>query len=133
MSSGIAKYYADELAEWKRTITSYLPEMNEFEVKLEEVVQRNTIPDIGARVEQHQQKLNLASGKFYALETLIQHQEQAVKTKEAFIEDKLISTEIENEQARIRHEMREAEKEYVDTKYGCYSFFAETIIKQASS
>lgn len=132
MSSTIAKYYTDELDEWKRVITFYTHEMDELEVKLHEVIERNTIPEIGARVERHQQDLNMVSGKFYKVHTLIENQEQVLKKEQPFIDDKLISIEIEQQQSQIRLGMKETEKEYVDIKYGCYSFFADTIIKQAS-
>lgn len=107
-------------------------EMNEFVIKLNEVVQRNTIPGIGARVEVHHQKLNIIFGKLYRVKILIDQQEQALKKEDTFIDDKSISPDVEKEQRRIREDMRETEKEYVDIKYECYSFFADTITKQVS-
>ena len=41
--------------------------MDEFEKKLAEVIQRNTIPAIAAKVEKEQNKLNAVSGKFQQL------------------------------------------------------------------
>jgi hypothetical protein len=69
MPQTIAGYYKDELTDWKRLITFYNSEMEQLARKLGEVIQRNTIPDIAAKVEAQQDSLNTAANKFYRLQS----------------------------------------------------------------
>lgn len=129
MAATLAKYYMDELVEWNRAITSYLEEMNEFELKFGEVIQRNTIPDIAAKVEQQQDKLNRVSGNFHSLLGLTQRQEMALKTNNAFIDDALLTAETEKQQNELRRIMQQTEKEYIEKKHECNNFLSGTMKK----
>ena len=77
METYIAEYFIDELVEWNRLIAFYNGEMDEFEHKLAEVIQRNTIPNIAIEVENEQDKLNAVAEKFNHLQAQIQRQEAA--------------------------------------------------------
>jgi hypothetical protein len=125
----IAEYYIEELSEWYRVIGFYNSEMNEIESRLTEVIQRNTIPNIAARTEAELNKLNVISGKFNQLLLYIQQQEAALKTDSIVIEDSQIKLETEKMQNQVRHQMREAEKEYLDVKYACNNFLLDIIKK----
>ncbi|MGE5106671.1 MAG: hypothetical protein ACM3H8_03950 [Sphingobacteriales bacterium] len=129
MPNTIAVYYTDELMEWKRLITFYNVEMAELENKLAEVIQRNTIPNIAVKVENHQDKLNAASEKFSWLEIQIQQQEAALKTNSTLIDDTLINTETEKRQNELRRNMQQVEKEYIDARYECHNFLSGTLKK----
>lgn len=50
MGTTIAEFFKDELVEWNRLIAFYNWELDEFENKLADVIQRNTIPNIAAKV-----------------------------------------------------------------------------------
>ena len=129
MATSLAKYYMDELVDWNRAIASYLEELNEFELKLGEVIQRNTIPDIAAKVEDQQNKLNQVSGKFHSLPGLIQQQKIVLKTDNAFIEDALLTAETEKQQNELRRIMQQTEKEYIEKKHECNNFLSGTMKK----
>ena len=129
MATSLAKYYMDELVDWNRAIASYLEELNEFELKLGEVIQRNTIPDIAAKVEDQQNKLNQVSGKFHSLPGLIQQQKIVLKTDNAFIEDALLTAETEKQQNDLRRIMQQTEKEYIEKKHECNNFLSGTMKK----
>jgi hypothetical protein len=129
MATTIAAYYTDELVEWKRLIAFYNSEMDELELKLAEVIQRNTIPNIAFKVEGQQDKLNIVSEKFYQLQLQIQQQETALKTNSTYIENSAINTETEKRQNGLRRSMQQAEREYVDIKYDCYNFLSGTLKK----
>ena len=129
MATSLAKYYMDELVDWNRAIASYLEELNEFELKLGEVIQRNTIPDIAAKVEDQQNKLNQVSGKFHSLPGLIQQQKIVLKTDNAFIEDALLTAETEKQQNELRRIMQQTEKEYIQKKHECNNFLSGTMKK----
>jgi hypothetical protein len=130
MATTIAEYYIDELVDWNRMIAFYNHEMGEFEKKLAEVIQRNTIPHIAEKVEKEQHKLNIISGKFHRLQVQIQHQETSLKTDSTLIDDSLIKAGIEKQQNDLRRNMQQTEKEYVDVKYACYNFLSETLRKK---
>ena len=129
MATSLAKYYMDELVDWNRAIASYLEELNEFELKLGEVIQRNIIPDIAAKVEDQQNKLNQVSGKFHSLPGLIQQQKIVLKTDNAFIEDALLTAETEKQQNELRRIMQQTEKEYIEKKHECNNFLSGTMKK----
>lgn len=130
MPTTIAKYYTDELVEWVRLMNFYNSEIDQFEVKLAEVIQRNTIPGIGAKVEAHQERLNAVSQKFRQLQKRIMEQEGWLKTDNTFIDNAAIKGETDEEQKQIREKIQEIEREYIDVKYGCYEFLSETLNKQ---
>jgi septal ring factor EnvC (AmiA/AmiB activator) len=130
MATTISGYYLDELVDWNRLIAFYNNEMDEFESKLAEVIQRNTIPNIAAKVENEQKKLNAVSGKFYKLQAQIKQQESSLKTDSTLIEDAQIKAEMEQHQNELRRSMQQIEKEYIDVKYACYNFLSETLRKK---
>ena len=130
MTTNIAEYYLDELIKWNKLIDFYNQELEDFEIKLAEVIQRNTIPGIAGKVEAEQDKLNAISHKFYSLQDKILQQESKLKSDHEFISDTLINTEIEKQQSDLRQNMKQLEKEYIDIKYDCYNFLSGTLKKR---
>jgi hypothetical protein len=130
MATTITKYFTDELAGWKKTIAFYRQEMQGLTVKLSEVIQRNSIPGIAAKVEKQQDKLNAVIKKFARLQTQFRQQEKALKTDSTFIDDSLVEAETENGQKGLREVMLQAEREYIDAKYGCHNFLSEVFRKR---
>ena len=130
MTTNIAEYYLDELIKWNKLIGFYNQELDDFEIKLAEIIQRNTIPGIAAKVEAQQDKLNAISHKFYSLQDKILQQESTLKSDHEFISDTLINTEIEKQQSDLRQNMKQLEKEYIDIKYDCYNFLSGTLKKR---
>jgi hypothetical protein len=130
MATTIAEYYTDELVDWNRLIAFYDHEMHEFELKLAEVIERNTIPQIAAKVEVQQQKLDAVAGKFEILRVDIQQQQASLKTDSTLIDDSLIRAGIEKKQNELRRSMQQIEKEYIDAKYDCYNFLSDTLRKR---
>lgn len=127
MSSIIAEYYADELTDWNHIISFCNSEKEEMESRLAEVIQRNTVPNIAAKVETEQEKLSNIMEKFNHLSQLILNQLAKLKTDRMLIDDTLINTDIEKIQNELRRAMQTTEKEYVDVKYGCTNFILGTL------
>jgi len=130
MPNTIAEYYTDELLDWNKSIIFYNHEMNEFTLKLGDVIRRNSIVGIAEKVEAHQTMLNRLSEKFYKIQSEIQQQETALKTDSTFIDNTLIKNETENRQIELRRKMQSAEKEYIDVKFECYNFLSGTLKKK---
>ena len=129
MPNTIAEYYSEELVEWSRNIDFHNEEMNEFEERLKEVIQRNSILDIAAKVEHYQDQLNSVSKKLFALHEELYQQETKLKTDSTLVDNSLISAEMEKQQNALRRRMQAAEKEYIDVKYACYDFLSGTLKK----
>ena len=130
MATTIAEHYTGELVDWGRLIAFYDQEATEFETKLAEVIQRNSIPNIAAKVEEQQDKLNVMMKKFNRIRIQIRKQGAALKTDSAFIDDKLIHAETEKKQNELRWDMQQTEKEYIDTRYACSEFLSERLKKK---
>ena len=130
MNTTIAGYYVDELAHWMRLIGFYNREITEFGHKLAEVIQRNTIPHIAEKVEAQQSSLDKVSEKFGTLYKIIEKQHAVLKTDHMLIDNSLIDEDTNERQNELRQQMEQAEKLYLEVKYGCYHFLSETLKKQ---
>lgn len=130
MNTTIAGYYADELAHWMRLIGFYNREIGEFEHKLAEVIQRNTIPHIAEMVEVQQSSLDKVLARFKTLYTLIEKQNTVLKTDHSLIDNSLIDDDTNERQNELRQKMEQVEKFYLEVKYGCYHFLSETLKRQ---
>ncbi len=130
MANMLSEFYVDELTEWNRSIVFYNEELDELEEKLGEIIHRNTVPHIAEKVDAEQKKMNVVSEKFYWLQARIQLQEESMFTDEEFIDDTLVDQQKEDQQAALRLDMQQSEKEYVDTKYAIYTFISDTLRRQ---
>ena len=124
MATSKAEYFIDEMTDWKRTIAFHVNEIYGLTIRLAEVIQRNSIPDIAAKVEKHQHKLNDISNTFQRLQILLRRQEASLKTDANLIDDSQIKTETEEFQNDLRKKVHEIEKKFIDTKNDCRSFLA---------
>ncbi len=129
MATTIASYYADELDLWNESIAFYNEETEELNKKLTEVIRRNSILDIAAKVEVHQLLLSKVSAKFEELQGLFHHQQEELIKNNEPVEDAFINFETEKLQTDLRSRMQETEKEYVDAKFDCYSFLSAILKK----
>jgi len=133
MAATIAEYFTDELARWKKAVAFYVREMHLLTVRLGEVIQRNSIPGIAAKVEKQQDKLNAVFKKFTRLQTKFRRQAASLKTDSTLIDDSLVKAETENQQKELREAMTFAEKEWIDAKNDCHNFLSEIFKKRNNS
>jgi hypothetical protein len=129
MPNTIAEYYTGELLGWNKSIVFYNTEMNEITLGLSEVIRRNSIVDIGNKVEAHQNLLNKLSDKLYQIQSKILEQQAVLKTNDHLIEDTMVNDEIEKQQEDLRTKMQVLLKEYIDVKFTCYRFISDTLKK----
>jgi len=59
MPNTIAEYYNDELLDWKNTISFCNSEIDEFSMKLGDVIRQNSITGIADRVESQQSLISV--------------------------------------------------------------------------
>jgi hypothetical protein len=123
-STTIAEYYLDELIDWNESINFYIDEIAVFEQKLVAIISRNTITDIGKKVEVELAKFTTLLKKFNRLQTDIQKQNTLLQTDTDLVDNSLISNETEKIEDDLRNNMKVLEKEYIDVKFDCYNFIS---------
>lgn len=129
MANTIGEYYSDELVEWSNAIAFYKRALIVFEDKLGEVIRRNSIAGIAKKVEAHQTLINNLKDRFYLLQLDIHKQAEELKIKGMSMDDEEFYNSLLKRQIKIRQQMQTAEKEYIDVKFKCYSFFTDTLKK----
>jgi hypothetical protein len=123
-STTIAEYYLDELIDWNESINFYIDEIAVFEQKLVAIISRNTIADIGKKVEVELAKFTTLLKKFNRLQIDIQKQNTLLQTDTNLVDNSLISNETEKIEDDLRNNMKVLEKEYIDVKFDCYNFIS---------
>ena len=129
MSKNKSEYFLEELKSWLNTIELHKKQKVLLDRSLEDIVRRNSLIDIAAKVEAHQILLNEVAIKLKALEERIHHQELTLKPENILIEDALLTTEMEQIQTELRQHTLTAEKEFIDIKYYCHDFLSDTLKK----
>lgn len=130
MISSLASYYNNELEEWKDVLDFHVQEIEEFEVWLGEVIQGNTVPNLAAKAEHYfsafagqRQRFETLAGEVHGLRSQLLVDDEPVG-------DEHITPTIESTHNTLRQKMLEAEKGFLDLKYGCHQFISETLGRQ---
>lgn len=127
MTHSISAYYLSELDDWSRAVSFYEEEIEALELKLEEIIHRNTIPNLAANTEVFLRHFQQQMVQFELLETAIREQENQLAHDDEPDEDKAILPATRMQQTSLRAEMKAAEQNFIDTKYRCYEFLSETL------
>jgi len=129
MSNNISKQYDDELLGWIDSIEFYLDALDSLGDKLGDVISRNSIVDIAAKVEVYQMMLDKIELKLNTLKKEVSDQEQLLKNDNLLIDDEMISAAIDENQKTLREKTQQSEKEYIDVKHHCNEFLSATLKK----
>lgn len=129
MSKKIAEYFLAELISWEQSLDFYKEEIGSLGVQLEEIIQRNSIVDIAAKVEAHQVLLNEILDRFSKISLEIYNQKKIIQPEVEVIADADLSDQIRISQDDVRKHVQNAEKDYIDVKYFCYEFLSEILHK----
>ena len=127
MSSIIAQHFTDELKIWSDAIHFNNGLSSQLEDRLEEVIRRNSIVDIAAKVEVHQTLLNTMEEKFTALEDEILKQHDLLTENDSLIDDSQININMQQQQLVLGEKIKNAEKEFVDIKFYCNAFLSQIL------
>ena len=79
MAKKLTLYYDDELNSWIESVHFYLGEIHALGIRLDDIIARNSIVDIAAKVEVHQLLLNKINKKLADLLVEIKAQHAAVQ------------------------------------------------------
>lgn len=129
MSKKIAAFFNDEVFGWLQSLDFYEKE-NEFILKeMEDIISRNTVIHIAAKVEVHQIILSKILKKLLTLKKeIIQFKEQLTVDNQ-LIEDDEISDLIEQEMRLLALNFKQFEQEFIDVKYHCNLFLIDILKK----
>ena len=129
MSKKIAEYFLAELISWEQSIDFYKEEIVNLGLQLDEIIQRNSIVDIAAKVEAHQVLLNEILDRFNKISVEIYTQKKIIQPHSEVLPDIDLTNQIRYFQDNVRSLVQNAEKDYIDVKYFCYDFLSETLNK----
>ncbi|MGE5521560.1 MAG: hypothetical protein ACM3VS_16665 [Candidatus Dadabacteria bacterium] len=132
MTISIAEYYLEELEDWRNTIHVYLQEIELTQEWLQEILQQNSVIGIAAKVEHFANWAELSKIKLSELHDKIGSLEMQLYEKDIPLGNELISPGMNSEQKQLRFNMSTIEREYLDTKYNCSEFVAESLLKQSA-
>jgi len=127
MSITSAKHYHDELKKWQESINFFINTALELEQHLDDVVKRNSIVDIAAKVEVHQLMLNNIVDKLHYLQKEILLQISFLLKDEKLIEDNDITNDFEMQHTSLTERVKKIEKEFVDVEFYCNAFITEIL------
>ena len=130
MTNLIAVYYINELDDWKKTIDLQLKEIEESKEWLNEILQFNTVLKLAAKVEHYLNTLLLLQQNLLYIKYNIQTLELKLYKEERPVENEMVTEDLKKHQNELRSKMHRTEKEYLDIKYSCDEFLAETVIEQ---
>ena len=129
MTINIARHFDDELNGFNDSLHFYLSEIHLLEKNLGEIITRNSVVDIAAKVEVHQLLLDNITSKIKSLQAEISDQKVKLKHNDQYLSDSEISVQLETEHASLLRRVKNIEVEFIDLKYYCNAFLSE-ILKQ---
>jgi hypothetical protein len=129
MAKKLTLYYDDELNSWIESVHFYLGEIHALGIRLDDIIARNSIVDIAAKVEVHQLLLNKINKKLADLLVEIKAQHAAVQKQKEEKADAIVQKALEKEVKKLAMLFKKLEREYVDIKYYCNEFLSEMLKK----
>lgn len=130
MNASLSEYYINELDEWKSTINFHLEDIEELETWLRTILHANTVVKLTAMVEHFLNQLVLCKINFKGIKSNIEAFENNLFKGNAPSGNEIITEEIKTSQKQLRNSMYKTEKEYIDIKYHCDEFLADTVAIQ---
>jgi hypothetical protein len=129
MSKDITQHYLDELENWGESIVFYTSSIEKLHEHLNQIIIRNSIVDIAAKVEVHQLLLEKINTKLNQLKVEIHEQESVLMKGGNLLENSEMTNEIDLQQSNLTARVKSCEKEFIDVKYYCNEFLSETLKK----
>lgn len=132
MTNSIAGYYINELDGWKEILDFNMERIDELYEEVREMLSSNTIINLAKKVEYHLNQLHASKENLAKLHFKLNEYERKFYPEQRAITNDSITKEMKAYQQQLRREMHQLEKEYVDVKYDCDRFLADTITAQNS-
>jgi hypothetical protein len=126
MPTTIAEHFMDELSGWNDAIDYYNEEIEEFEKRLSDLVNRNTIPHLAENAEFFWYHFLLQKQSFLLLKNQFLIMQTKLSKNETPITNDSITEQLKVDQTSLREKMKQTEKNYIDLKFDCQRFLAES-------
>jgi len=127
MSSSLASTYDQKLKKWIKAMSSDIEAIPVAEQLLEDVIRRNNIVNIAAKVEVYQLMMEGVTLKLNAQLDHMRAFRKNLYEDDELIEDSAITKLIEQEMKVIGQQHTKIENEYQTVKTQCDMFLAETL------
>ncbi len=125
MSLEISRYFSEQLKDCNEAIYFDLGISTKLTERLEEVIKRNTIVDIAAKVEVYQKQLDVIERKLYNLEAIVKRQEKLINENLETNKNADVNNDIKLRQQLIVRKMKKTESDFIRIKFACNAFLYE--------
>jgi hypothetical protein len=129
-SNSIAGYFLSEMEGWQDSLEFHGTEILRSEELLKVIIQMNTIPDLSNRVDHFFVRLKAIHTEMTTLEEQIASGEEELMEDEEPVSNDAVSEAMSLRQKEFRDLMHILENRYLELKYECDGFVAETLVVQ---
>lgn len=127
MPTSIAASYDEKLKKWIKYLNACIEDVAIVEQLLEDVIRRDNIVNIAAKVEVHQLMLEGVTAKINDMLSHMRNFRKNLYEEEELIDDMSITKLIEEEMKLIGNAQSKLEHEYSSLKTQCDHFLAEML------
>ncbi|MBS1741905.1 MAG: hypothetical protein JST81_02615 [Bacteroidetes bacterium] len=130
MNATIATYYINELNNWEEAFDQHLSEIDEITGWLDEVVQSDTVPQLGLKVEHFIGQLKECGQHIESIMHDIETMERTLSNDQSPLDNDAITAELVKKQEALRSNTFTIEKEWLYLRFECSRFLSETVQAQ---
>lgn len=127
MSKKISAFYNDEANSWITSLNFYEEEIKSIEQEMDDIISRNSVINIAAKVEVHQIILNKILAKLLVQQKNIIEFIGHLKVENELIEDQQVTDHLEQEMRLLALGFKLFEQEFIDIKYHCNLFLIDIL------
>jgi hypothetical protein len=129
MSKKISAFFNDEASGWISSLNFYDDEIKSIEKEMEDIINRNSVINIAAKVEVHQVILGQVHVKLLKQQKSILEFLSHLKIDNELIDDQQVTDLLEQEMRLLALGFKQFEQEFIDIKYHCNIFLIDILKK----
>ena len=126
----ISGFFILEVNSWKETLSFYISEMTTLEEWLIKLLQFDTVPDLGKRVENYLNTMTSYTSRMKRMLKQLESFEDELYEDDEPVDNDQITESIRKGQVDFRQAVREMELDYLYLKNECDNFVADSLIIQ---
>lgn len=130
MPRSLAGFFLDEIFTWRDALIFHSEEIEELEELLKETIRLNTVPNIAANAEHHLAELNIISQILHTLKHQGELLQKDLRQDQTPLPNHQVTEKLKLNQAELRTNMLKGEKDFLDARYRCNAFIAESLCAQ---
>lgn len=133
ISNSIAGFFLSEMEGWQDSIEFYVKEMLRFDELFRVIIRMNTVPHLAEKVEQYSERFRIIQKEMQVLEEQITAGESDLVEDDEPLSNDDVSEQVSNRQKDLRSQMHVLQNRFLELKYECDSFIADTLLVQNKS